>query len=173
MRPKRRSRKRNRPARAFRLSATHHERAFFFACPSDTGTQDNRVVPEHGSAAWVITPMQIWPQVICHLQFRGLGDTKPDVVVLIRRVVVVVVAGLQVVVVVVERPAPQPAIRTAISPRSPLPLLFWAVFPFVGPAALIAIHNSVRAPHAPPRLARWFSLPSNQFACSSLPKASV
>lgn len=55
--------KRNRPARAFRLSATHHDRAFFFACPPDTGTQDNRVVPEHGSAAWAITPVQIWPQV--------------------------------------------------------------------------------------------------------------
>jgi hypothetical protein len=130
------------------------------------------VVPEHDSAAWAITPMQIWPQVICHLQFRGLGDTKPDVVVLVRRVVVVVVAGLQVVVVVVERPAPQPAIRTVISPRLPLPLPLCAVFPFVGPAALIAIHNSVRVPHALPKPARWLSLRMNQFACSSLPKAS-
>ena len=37
--------------------------------------------------------------------FRGFGDTRPDVVVLVRRVVVVAIGRVQVVVVVVERPA--------------------------------------------------------------------
>jgi hypothetical protein len=53
----------NRPGRAFRLAATRHDRAFFFACPLLAGTPDDRVVPEHGTAGRALTPIRIWPQV--------------------------------------------------------------------------------------------------------------
>lgn len=82
---------------------------------------DNRVVPEHGSAGRAFRPDRIRPNIASRY-LGGLGDSEPDVVVLVVRVVVVAVRRLQVVVVVVERTTAQAAISAALSSRLPVRL---------------------------------------------------
>ena len=113
----------NGPPAPFALEATRRGRAFFFACPLPRARRMAGWSLSTARPRELAPPARIWPRAFSkkrRLCFRGFGDTKPDVVVLVRRVVVVPVRCVQVVVVVVERPAPQAAIRPVVVSRSPV-----------------------------------------------------
>ena len=70
-----------RPGHAFRLAATRHGRAFFFARPLLTGTPDDQVVPDHGTAGRALPPVRIWPQV-CATCNSGAWETRNPMLLL-------------------------------------------------------------------------------------------